>query len=176
MLEKPTSFLLGSVGPKGSSSSFQRLQEYAVPHQTNVCPLLGTACDTGSSAFPAPPSGNLIRTTEMGDLNVGNEKFAFSFRGGPLFFEAQRTSIRASLSLLGSHSYLLSYSLPAWADIPPAPVSCLGALVAIPCSWALNCSLGILHSDVLRDHHPPSPSLTGLLQILDSLLTRDESS
>lgn len=83
-------------------------------------------------------------------------QFAFRFRGGSLFWKlCPRASIRAFPGLLGSHSYLLSYSLPACADIPPAPVSCLGELVAIPCSWALDCSLGILRSDVLRDQHPP---------------------
>lgn len=70
MVGKPTSFLLDAVGRRGSSSGFQMLQEYAVTHQTNVCPLLESACDTGS-AFTAPPSGNLIRAAEMGDLNVG---------------------------------------------------------------------------------------------------------
>lgn len=79
-----------------------------------------------------------------------------------------------------------SLSKSSWFSLSPAllfltlplglaaPASCLG-----PCLQPLNCSVGIFHSDVLRDHHPPpvfSLFLTGLLQILVSLLRRDGSS
>lgn len=44
-----------------------------VSRNTNVRPLLGTARNTGSPAFPAPPSGNLIRPAEMRSLNAGTK-------------------------------------------------------------------------------------------------------
>lgn len=70
MVGEPASFLLDLVGWRGGSSGFQKLQEYAVPYQTNDCPLLEIAYNTGFSSFPVPPSGNLTRAAEMGDRNV----------------------------------------------------------------------------------------------------------
>ena len=165
----------------GSGASFwlPGPQESCQSHLTNICPLLETVWDSGSllRAIPQWESDFPDSHWESGKWLLGKltqrwecTKSAFNFKGVPLFLNSwwgwgvESVSEPFQVFLVFTlASFVIPH--PALVNSLPAPASCLG-----PRSQPLNCSVGIFHSEVLRDYHPPPFSslfsLTGLLRYL----------